>query len=85
MEKTTYKQNSREYIPGETVIVANSKETIVSIPIIVEPIQIEVALGTILVEVEHVAIAIDLRNGTLYEKLSGPPLPDFFTEAVSHS
>jgi hypothetical protein len=65
--------------------VANSKETIVGIPVIVEPIEIEVALGTILVEIEHVAVAIDLGNGTLYEKLSKPLLPDFFTKAVSYS
>lgn len=65
--------------------MANRKEAVVGVPIIVEPIQIEVALGVILVEVKHVAIAIDLGNGTLYEKLSKPLPPDFFTGAASYS
>jgi hypothetical protein len=42
--------------------VANSKEAIVRIPIIVEPIQVEVPLGTVLVEFRHVAVVIDLRD-----------------------
>lgn len=64
--------------------MANCEEAVVGVPVIIEPIQIEVALRTVLVQVEHVAIAIDLRNGALYEKPPVPLLLDIFTKAVSY-
>lgn len=42
--------------------VANGKETIVRIPVIVEPIQVEVPLGIVLVEFRHVPVVIDPRD-----------------------
>ncbi len=45
------------------MIVANSQETIVGIPITVPVVEVEVPLGIVLVEVRHVAVAIDLTNG----------------------
>lgn len=42
--------------------VANGEEAIVRIPVVVEPIQVEVPLGTVPVEVRHVAVAINLRD-----------------------
>lgn len=57
--------------------VANSKESVVVIPVIVEPIEVEVALGTVLVEAQNVTVTIDLANGALYEKFSIPPPPEF--------
>ncbi len=45
--------------------VANGKEAIVRIPVVVEPIQVEVPLGIVPVEVRHVAVAIDLRDRAL--------------------
>lgn len=42
--------------------VANGEEAIHRIPVIVEPIEVELALGIVPVEVRHVAIAIDLRD-----------------------
>jgi hypothetical protein len=59
--------------------VANGQETVVVIPVIVPPIEVEVALGTVLVEVRHVAVTIDLANGALYEKRSMPPPTEYFT------
>jgi hypothetical protein len=50
--------------------VANREEAVVGVPVIVPPIEIEVALGTVLVEIRHVAVTIDLANGALYEKPS---------------
>ena len=58
--------------------VANGKEAVVSIPVIVKPIEVEVALGTVLVEAQNVAVTIDLANGVLYEKFSMPPPLEFF-------
>lgn len=45
--------------------VANGEETVVRIPLIVPPIEVEVPLGSILVKVEHVAVVIDHRNRAL--------------------
>ena len=42
--------------------VTNGEEAIVRIPVVVEPIQIEVPLGVVPVEVRHVPVAIDLRD-----------------------
>ena len=42
--------------------VANSEEPIVVIPIVVEPVQIEVTLRIVPVEVSDVAVVIDLRD-----------------------
>ena len=42
--------------------VANGEETVVAIPVVVPPIEVEVALGIVPVEVRHVAVAIDLRD-----------------------
>ena len=51
--------------------MANRQEAIVGIPVIVPPIEIEVTLGIVPVEIRHVAVAIDLSNGALCEK---PPV-----------
>ena len=45
--------------------VANGQETVVVIPVVVPPIEVEVTLGVVPVEVRHVAVAVDLRDGTL--------------------
>ena len=50
--------------------VANGKEAIVRIPVVVPPIEVEVPLGVVLVEVRHVPVAVNLSNGALYEKPS---------------
>ena len=42
--------------------VANGEEATGRIPATVEPIQVEVPLGIVPVEVRHVAVAIDLRD-----------------------
>jgi hypothetical protein len=55
------------------VKVANRQEAVVGVPVVVEPIEVEVTLRTIPVEVRHVAVAIDLANGALYKKPSVPP------------
>ena len=57
--------------------MANSEEPIVSIPVIVEPIEVEAALRGILVEIRHVAVTIDLTDGTLCENPSIPPPPEY--------
>jgi len=56
------------------VIVAHREEPVVAIPVIVKPIEVELALRVILVEVEDVAITVDLRDGALY-KIPSKPLP----------
>ena len=64
--------------------MANTEETVVGIPVIVPPIEVQVALGIVPVEVRNIAVAIDLTNGSLCEK---PPMPlpaDNFTQAVSN-
>jgi hypothetical protein len=62
METATDKQNSREIISREILIVANCEEPIVGIPVIVEPVKIEVTLRIVLVEISHVALAIHLHD-----------------------
>ena len=64
--------------------VADGKETIVGIPVIVPPIEIQVALRVVPVEVRHVAVVSDLANGALYEKQSKPPPTDNFAKVVSN-
>ena len=64
------------------MIVANRQEAVVGIPVVVEPIEVEVALRTILVEIRHVAVVIDLANGALCEKPSKPLLPNFFRNCI---
>ncbi len=64
--------------------MANTEETVVGIPVIVPPIEVQVALGIVPVEVRNVAVAVDLANGALCEK---PPMPlpaDSFAQAVSN-
>ena len=85
METTISKQNSSDKIRGVTVIVANRKEAVVGIPVIVPPIEVEVTLRIVPVEVRNVTVTIDLANGALCEKPSIPLPPDCFTEAVSNS
>ena len=50
--------------------MANSEEAIVRIPVVVSPIEVEVPLGIVPVEIRHVAFVIDLSNGALCEKPS---------------
>ena len=76
MEETVDKQNSSAKITEEkSLIIANPKEAIVGIPVIIKPI--EVTLRTILVEIRHMAVTINLSNGTLCERPSVPPPTDF--------
>lgn len=64
--------------------VANGQETVVRIPIVVPPVEIELALGIVPVEVRNVAVAIDLADGALYKKPSTPLPTDGFAQAVSY-
>jgi hypothetical protein len=41
--------------------LANGEKTTVLIPVIVEPVEVEVTLGTVLVEVRHIAIAAGIN------------------------
>ncbi len=45
--------------------VANGQETVVAIPVVVPPIEVEVPLGVVLVEIRHVAVAVDLGDRAL--------------------
>ena len=62
MEETSGKQNSQDCYSGEIVSVAHGQETVVVIPVIVPPVEVEVPLRAIPVEVRDVAIAIDLGD-----------------------
>lgn len=55
------------------MIVANSRKAVDVIPVIVEPIQVQLALRVVPVEVSHVAIAIDLGHGAMCDIPSSPP------------
>ena len=48
--------------------MANGQEAVVTIPVVVPPIEVEVALGVVPVEVRHVAVAIDLRDLLVRER-----------------
>jgi len=50
---------------GEIVKVANGEEAIVVIPVVVEPIEVQVPLGIVPVEIRHVAVAAHLRDRAL--------------------
>jgi hypothetical protein len=58
------------------VKVANRKEAVVGVPVIVEPVEVQVPLRVVLVKVRNVAVIIDLTNGALYEKPSTTPSPE---------
>ena len=47
---------------GEIVKVASGEEARDRIPVVVEPIQVEVPLGVVRVKFRHVLVAIDLRD-----------------------
>lgn len=55
------------------MIVANSRKAANVIPVIVEPIQVQLALRVVPVEVSHVAVAIDLGHGAICDMPSSPP------------
>jgi hypothetical protein len=55
---------------------SDGKETIVRIPVIVEPIEVQITLGTVPVEIHHVAVAVDLGEGAMCNK------PSIFTPRV---
>ena len=75
METATYLQDSRGGASGETERVANGEEAVVAIPVIVPPIEVELPLGVVPIEVRHVAMTPDLGDGTLYKLPSiSPPL-----------
>lgn len=42
--------------------MANLEETIVGVPVVIEPIEVEVALRVVLVEIRHVAVTVNLSN-----------------------
>jgi hypothetical protein len=58
--------------------VANTEETVVGIPVIIPPIEVQIALGIVPTEIRNVAVAIDLTNGALCEKPSMPLPTDNF-------
>ena len=53
--------------------MANAQEQILRIPVIVVPIEVQLTLAIVLVENEHVPIAIDVINRALYPLPSIPP------------
>lgn len=55
------------------MIVANSRKAVDVIPVIIEPIQVQLALRVVPVEVSHVAVAIDLGHGAMCDMPSSPP------------
>lgn len=65
--------------------MANRQKAIVGVPIIVPVVEIQVPLGIVPVEVEHVAVAVDLTNGASCKKPSTPLLPESFAETVPNS
>lgn len=55
------------------MIVAHRQEAVVVVPVVVEVVEVQLALGVILVEDAHVAIAVDLGNGIMCDMCSKPP------------
>lgn len=49
------------------------QKPVVGIPVLVVPIEVEVPLRAVPVEVRHVPVVTDVRGGTLYEMPSVPP------------
>ena len=45
--------------------VANGEEAVVRIPVVVPPIEVEVPVGVVPVQVGHVAVTVDLRGRAL--------------------
>lgn len=72
MEAPNIKQNSREYLPGETIEVAKGEKTIVIVPFIVPPIEVKIPLRTVLIEVGDIAVVIDLAGRASCETPSIP-------------
>ncbi len=47
---------------GEPARVANGEEAAVAIPPVITPVEVEVPIRVVPVEIRHIAIAIDLRD-----------------------
>ncbi len=62
--------------------VANAEETVVAIPVVVPPVEVEVALRTVPAEVRHVAVAVDLRDGALCEMPSMAPSIEYSLDCI---
>ena len=54
--------------------MANGQEPTDVVPIVVVPIEVEVPLRVVPVEVRDVAVAIDRSDGAMYDVPSVPPL-----------
>jgi hypothetical protein len=54
--------------------VANEGEPVVVVPPIVKPVEVEVALRAVPVEVRHVAVAVNLADGMWRVSSMPPPL-----------
>ena len=63
MEKISSTKNSRNK-SGEKWIVANSEETIVSVPVVVVVVQVSVPLAVVAVQIANMPIAVKLRYRT---------------------
>lgn len=49
---------------GRMKIVADSQETIVVVPVIVKPVQVQVTLALVVVKIGHVAVAVHEADRT---------------------
>ena len=65
--------------------MANPEEAIVGIPVVIPPIEVEVTLAIILVEIRDVAVTIDLADGALCDKSPMPLSPECYAKTVSNS
>lgn len=55
------------------MIVAHRQEAVVVVPVVVEVVEAQLALGVVPVEDTHVAIAVNLGNGIMCDMCSKPP------------
>ena len=74
MDERTSKTNSSAQKRRRTKRVSDGGEPIIVVPLVVEPVQVEVTLVIVLPEFRDVSVAIAVLPDRLYE-LSSVPLP----------
>lgn len=66
MDENVLNRNSPVLNRGEMKSLADSQKATVTIPVAVAPIEVQIALASVLVEVGHIAVAIQVHpDGTV--------------------
>lgn len=69
---------------GREKRVADDEEPVVLVPVVVDPVQVQVALRSVLVEIRDVAVAIQVLPDGAVVSYSVPPVPPPIDAPMPH-